>query len=94
MKLTYAKVCDYAGFAIILFGVIYAAVDVAESSTAPVIVAGASEGVGLISTIVGTYVVRPSQVSPALGKAVAGIPGVGGTTDEQKASDEGPPTGA
>lgn len=30
MKITYAKVCDYAGFAIILFGVVYAAVAAAH----------------------------------------------------------------
>lgn len=48
---------------------------------------------GIVSTVaglIGTYVVRPSQVSGALGKAVAKMPGVGGTTDEEKQAEKEP----
>lgn len=41
----------------------------------------------VVAGAVGTYFVRPSQVSGALGKAVARMPGVGGTTDEQKKTE-------
>lgn len=38
----------------------------------------------VVAGVVGTYFVRPSQVSPTLGATVAKMPGTGGTTDAQK----------
>jgi len=70
---------------------ILAAAVTAAIAVAPMLPATPAAIVGIVAGLIGTYVVRPSQVSTTLGTAVAKIPGKAPTLTI--VADE-PPTGA
>jgi hypothetical protein len=61
---------------------IISALVAAGLAIAPFLSGPAQAIVGTVAGVVGTFVVRPSQVSPALGKAVAKLPGNAEQRDE------------